>query len=212
MPRCGRNPDIERRQQVVALRRQGLTFAKIAEQLGVTHQAVQQMFTTVAGSGIDLRRRPPLTERQILAWADAHFKRTGRWPAEEDRTIADAPDETWKSVDAAMRRGGRGLPARSSIARLLAKHRGVRNRGALPPLTTKLILSWVDAYHKRTGLWPQVESGPIPEAPDECWKAVNFALREGYRGLPGGSTLARFIKKHRPQATVRIRWRKRKAK
>lgn len=70
MPRCGRNPDLERRQQVIALRSQGLTFKQIAEQLGVTRQAVQQLFTDAAGNDMDLRKKPPLTERQILAWAD----------------------------------------------------------------------------------------------------------------------------------------------
>src|SRR5262249_31947793 len=41
----------------------------------------------------DLR---PLTEAQILAWADAHYQRTGRWPRRTDGPIPDAPGETWK--------------------------------------------------------------------------------------------------------------------
>ena len=35
------------------------------------------------------------------------------------------------------------------------------------------------------------ESGPIAEAPGETWKSVDLALRYGYRGLPGGASLAR---------------------
>src|SRR5262249_55019273 len=40
-------------------------------------------------------RAPELSIAQILTWADAHFQRTGRWPAARSGPIADAPGETW---------------------------------------------------------------------------------------------------------------------
>src|SRR5262249_32842998 len=49
----------------------------------------------------------------------------------------------------------------------------------------------------RTGRWPAVKSGPIPEAPGETWVAVDQALRMGARGLPGGSSLAGLLLKRR---------------
>src|SRR5262249_17244629 len=52
---------------------------------------------------------PPLTERQILAWADAHYRRTGTWPKETGGPIVDAPGETWLAVDRALRLGIRSL-------------------------------------------------------------------------------------------------------
>jgi hypothetical protein len=54
----------------------------------------------------------------------------------------DAADETWVNVDQALRQGLRGLRPGSSLARLLAKHRGKRNRKALPRYTLAQILTW----------------------------------------------------------------------
>ena len=50
---------------------------------------------------------------------------------------------------------------------------------------------------ERTGKWPTKTSGPIPEAPGESWNAVTAALREGLRGLPGGSSLALLLAEKR---------------
>jgi hypothetical protein len=42
-----------------------------------------------------------------------------------------------------------------------------------------------------------VLSGEIPEAPGEDWRAVNFALYRGFRGLPGGNSLAKLLARER---------------
>ncbi len=141
---------------------------------------------------------PPLTRKQILAWADEFHRRAGRWPEKgRDGLIEGTLNETWSSVDTALRNGMRGLAAGSSLARLLAKHRGVRNRKGLPRLKRKQILAWADAYHRRTGRWPTKDSGPIAEAPGETWSAVHTALQAGLRGLRGGSSLARLLSANR---------------
>jgi hypothetical protein len=145
----------------------------------------------------NVRNAPSLTVEQILAWADAHHQRTGQWPKRHSGPIEDAPGETWTAVESALRAGLRGLPGRSSLARLLAKHRGVRNEKALPPLTYARILKWADAHYRRTGTWPKYTSGPIVEAPGETWKAVNLALRHGKRGLPPGSSLVQLLAEQR---------------
>jgi hypothetical protein len=72
-------------------------------------------------------------------------------------------------ISAALSNGGRGLPGGYSLARLLAKHRGVRNRQALPPVSIPLILAWADAHYAKTGQWANVKSGPIAGAPGETW-------------------------------------------
>jgi hypothetical protein len=143
------------------------------------------------------RRPPALTVPQVLAWADAHHERTGKWPQSESGFIREATADKWRNVDNALRYGLRGLPGHSSLARLLAEQRQVRNRGSLPPLLPKQILAWADAYHRRTGAWPTGESGPVAEAPGETWRAVDQALRVGVRGLPGGSSLARLLEQRR---------------
>jgi hypothetical protein len=68
---------------------------------------------------------PPLTRKQILAWADAHQRRWGSWPKVKSGPIPDALGETWGSVHSALYAGGRGWPGGSSLARFLAKYRGV---------------------------------------------------------------------------------------
>jgi hypothetical protein len=134
---------------------------------------------------------------EILAWADAHHARTGKWPNNSSGPITDAPGEHWQRVHSALYLGLRGLPAGSSLARLLAKHRGVRNRKNLPRLTIAQVLTWADAYHTRTGRWPRASSGPIAESPDDNWSAISHALLKGCRGFPGGSSLARLLAKKR---------------
>jgi hypothetical protein len=136
---------------------------------------------------------PDLTVAQILAWADDHFRRTGRWPKYQDGPIAVAPGETWNAVDTALFSGIRGLPGGDSLARLLSRRRGVRNKSALPPLTEEQVRAWAEAYRGRMGHWPRVKSGPIPEAPGETWSGVNAALEVGLRGFPGGSSLFRLL-------------------
>jgi hypothetical protein len=139
----------------------------------------------------------PLSESQILAWADAHVRRTGDWPQRGSGPLEDAPGETWSFVDAALTHGTRGLPGGDSLRRLLARYRAVRNPAALPRLTYKVILAWADAHQARTGTWPTVQAGAITEAPGETWCGVNAALWSGCRGLRGGTTLARVLEAHR---------------
>jgi hypothetical protein len=136
---------------------------------------------------------PSLSVEQILKWADAHHQRTGQWPRSDPVPIVDAPGETWRIIDSALKNGSRGLPGDSSLARLLNLHREVKNRKSLPHLTVKQILEWADAYHDSTGAWPTSNTGAIANAPGETWKAVDMALIQGGRGLPSGGTLARLL-------------------
>jgi hypothetical protein len=140
---------------------------------------------------------PSLTEAQILQWADELHGKSGSWPRRDSGVIGGAPEELWQSIDVALRKGLRSLPGKSSLAILLAEHRGVRNRKRLTPFTEELILRWVDSHHARTGSWPTAESGSILEAPDETWMAVDMALRNGVRGMPGGYTLALLLAERR---------------
>ncbi len=143
---------------------------------------------------------PRLKPRQVLAWADAHYKRTGRWPTTSSGPIPEAPGETWAAVDAAFVAGSRGLAGYGSLARFLARRRGVRNRKALPKLSVKQIREWALSHFKRTGRWPTHTSGQIAEAPGETWGGVHSALSQGWRGFPGGSSLYRLARSCRAAA------------
>lgn len=138
-------------------------------------------------------RVPNLTVKQVLAWADDHFRRTGAWPRVDSGPVLGAKHEKWGSIDAALGMGLRGLPGGSSIAKVLSQHRGVRVLSCLPPLTEAQILKWADSYHRKTGKWPTITSGEIPNANGETWNCVQRALMKGIRGLPGGSSLAQLL-------------------
>ncbi len=188
---------------------------KILGQLGLTWSAVHQALR-VGGRGLPrfgslarllLERRdrrhkgllPRFTIRRVLAWADAFHARTGgRWPTIKSGPIPEAPGETWRAVGKALIRGRRGLPGGSSLARLLAERRGVRNHMGLPDLTVEQVLHWADRYQRRTGQWPTVKSGPIPGARyGETWATVTTALIDGTRGLAGYGSLARLLARER---------------
>jgi hypothetical protein len=154
-----------------------------------------------ASRSAKLIRFAGVTVPKILAWVDAFHQRTSKWPQVRSGTIEDPSSETWKEMDRALRQGGRSLPGGSSLARLLAQERGVRNRASLPRLTIAEILRWADAHHRQTGKWPSINSGCVRGASGETWIGVHNAPRQGWRGVPGGSSLARLLAQHRVRKT-----------
>lgn len=139
---------------------------------------------------------PPLRIDRILRWGDAYFAAERHWPNNDSGPIPDSGEESWRTIEDALRTGSRGLP-RSSLARLFAECRGRRNHLALPKLRIREILSWADRHFQATGRWPKHDSGYVAAKPNETWSSVNLALCEGLRGLPGGSSLIRLLIKHR---------------
>lgn len=140
---------------------------------------------------------PQLTIEQILKWADIHHQETGAWPKSTSGDVLGAPGEKWGNIKNAMALGQRSLPGGSSLPKLLAEKRGVRNRGQLQNLTTKQILKWADAHHQKTGTWPNGKSGEVLGAPGEKWENIQISLSQGLRSLPGGSTLAQLLAEKR---------------
>ncbi len=143
-----------------------------------------------------------LTTQQILEWADGYKVATGEWPKRKSGPVKGT-DETWSSIDAALRVGGRGLPTESSLAELLHAERGVRNQRSLPDLSVKQIAAWADAHKAATGRWPQKNSGFV-QGTVETWSAINAALRFGSRGLPAGSSLAEMFFTNRDLSVEQI--------
>ncbi len=150
--------------------------------------------------------RPPITEKQILFWADSYHRREGRWPRPVSGPVLESPGDSWHMLDTALRKGLRTLPGDSTLAELLLTHRGDTtrrvNRPKLKPrvrlpFEIPTIVAWADAHRARTGKWPCGRSGAIPEAPPTTWGAVQYALRRGTRGLPCGSSIALLLSQHR---------------
>lgn len=150
----------------------------------------------------DRRGLRTLTRPMILEWAEAHHERTGRWPVTDSNShvpepIPESPGDTWRIVDAAMRRGGRGYRGPRSLFKLLSQHYGERYQYWLAPLSVRQIIEWAESHKARTGRWPVVRSGAIPESPPNTWCRINDAIIHSRRGLLGGITLAQLLARHR---------------
>ncbi len=65
---------------------------------------------------------PSLSERQILAWAKAHFQATGRWPHRQSGAVSGSNGESWRIIERALSSGDRGLSGGLPISKLLKKH------------------------------------------------------------------------------------------
>jgi superfamily II DNA or RNA helicase len=143
-----------------------------------------------------------LSVTQILRWADDHYAAHGTWPKKNSGPIQGTA-ELWVRLDRCLILGRRGLPGRSSLAAILQEHRGVRNSARLPALSHKQILKWADEYHRRHGVWPTHQSGPV-ESTNETWQRVANSMWRGTRGLPVLS-LADLLHQHRGHRNVQNR-------
>jgi hypothetical protein len=112
--------------------------------------------------------------------------------------------EKWMGIDTALRHGLRGLPGGSSLPDFLNEHRDLfRGKSRRPKtihdserLYVNRILAWGKAHHRRTGVWPNRDSGSVAGVPNLKWSAIDAALKAGNRGLPGGSSLAKLFQGH----------------
>jgi hypothetical protein len=133
-----------------------------------------------------------LTVELILSWASAHRERTGQWPNTRSGAIPEAPGRTWSSINVALHRGSCGLPGGDSLSSLLARRVG-KPLGRRDKLRLLQIEGWARSHQRRSGCWPTARSGEVVDALGETWRAIDKALRQGGRGLPGGDSLARLV-------------------
>lgn len=142
-------------------------------------------------------RTPRLTRRLLRQWVREWRGRTGEWPTHDSGAIPGSMGDTWASVAHALLRGRRGLPGGMTLRGFLQEEFGVPNPRNRPRLNVKQILAWADAYHAQTGKWPKRNSGAVADQPGESWSMISNALVIGWRGLPGGSSLAQLLYRQR---------------
>lgn len=145
-----------------------------------------------------VRNYKPLTEQQILRWALAYHRRTGGWPSGKDKSaMPESPRETWSKINANLRLGHRGLRKGWSLHRLLVATCGVKRRfvSHAPPgrLTLTEIWKWIRTYYKKHRVWPTGNLDFVEGGRGFTWSAVDQALSQGHRSLPGGSSVAKTI-------------------
>jgi hypothetical protein len=97
----------------------------------------------------------------------------------------------------ALRNARRGLTRKVSLSRLLTEHCGERYNHHLRPVSVREILEWADRYKRRFGKWPTRDSGALPGERNLTWSSLDYALKHGKRGLPGGITLPQLLDEHR---------------
>jgi hypothetical protein len=66
----------------------------------------------------------------------------------------------------------------------------------VPTFSTQQIVKWAERFYEKHGRWPTASS-PREPGMTHSWHTIDVALREGIRGLPGGSSLAHLLREHR---------------
>jgi hypothetical protein len=147
--------------------------------------------STLGGEGYMIG--DPITEDMIAELVSAYQTEHGKFP-----TVRATSE--WCALDGVLRQGGRGLPGGSSLAKLMADRFGYVYWGNKMPLSDEFILDMVDQFKNEHGKFPGQYSGLVAGGfPGDDWGGYNASLRDGGRGLHGGTTLAKLIHSRYPE-------------
>ena len=164
--------------------------SELAENLEISKEAVQKQRSDRGIPAFNLAHE--LTTDSILDDCLRYFKKHKRYPTQRDGA-------KWKNIHQALRNGHRGLPGGSSLHQLLVYH-GFKKETKLEvgSLTEIQIVKAAKVYHKKHGKWPSLSSVDAARGFDfkVSWRSINSALRGGFRGLPGGSSLHQLLVDH----------------
>jgi hypothetical protein len=114
---------------------------------------------------------PPLTVEQVLAWADEHHRRSGRWPVVVAGVIPGSGGLTWSAVDQALRQGRYGLMKIGGVTGWLRAAALAHARG-----TT---LS--------SHLWPELSARLLCCTPTAHWLSLARALARAAPSAPSAT-------------------------
>jgi hypothetical protein len=132
-----------------------------------------------------------------LQFADAWRQEHGSYPTSHSGKVREGSADTWTGYDLALRLGLRGLSGGTSLAKLLRQNRNAPRVLTRKKHTVEQILSWADAWRERTGKWPLIKDGSIPEAPGETWSSVSKFLSRGASELGYKTTLPKLLNEMR---------------
>lgn len=140
---------------------------------------------------------PDRIREAVQAYRDVHGKNpvyTGG-----DATSYFGYPETWAAIGQCLDLGLRGMPGGSSLHKFLVEQGFAKPIPTKPRLSNSVIRRSVLKYTRaNSGKMPTIRSGdatPYFGYPD-TWKSVHQALAHGYRGMPGGSSLSKFLSNH----------------
>ena len=178
---------------------ENLTWSKIDKQLQRTDWG---SFANLLFLKRDVRhhlKQDKLTIHQIIEWAKDHFGKTKEWPTYKSGNVLAEPSENWSAIRSNLVAGGRGLPKGLSVEKVLFDELGVVGVRAGKKLTEQRVLTFALMHYEETGSYPTESSDWILDGKDS-WPTISFALNQGLRGLPGGSSLAKLLQAHNLKA------------
>ena len=146
-----------------------------------------------------------LEEKDILHWCDCYFAKHKKYPGQGCPSIPEMGDEDWNNIDAALRSGGRGLPACGGLPGFLHEHRNHVHNYNKPSLSIDSIIDWMIVFYQSVepSRFPSSTDGPVLGAPGEKWSNINASLHNGGRGLSEYSGMS--LVKLRGLASERMR-------
>jgi hypothetical protein len=141
---------------------------------------------------------PKMTEETIVEWMRTFEAKYGVLPkSSEKREVPGHPDKNWTAINTALKQGLNDLPGDSSLAQLKVQHFGYQHHLSRPPLAEAAVVEWMQESYRLHGTHPTPnDRRAVPAQTDENWQALNIALRNGNRGLAGGSSLAELRELH----------------
>ncbi|MBI1301261.1 MAG: hypothetical protein GC137_06330 [Alphaproteobacteria bacterium] len=139
-----------------------------------------------------------ITQEQILECARLHQQnsKNGKYPTMLSGEIqwGSLKGTDWNTINNRLMHGQCGLPGGDTLAQLLQRH-GLTNDITEDQILECMKLHKLNSPEKR---YPVIDSGKIQwgSLKGRDWANIHQALYSGYYGLPGGSSLDKFKKKH----------------
>jgi hypothetical protein len=94
--------------------------------------SLAKLFLVARGIKYRSVAKPPLKVKAIIKAGDAFRRQHSRFPKAKDKQpISGMPNETWRSINEALKTGRRGLPGGLALVGFWSKHRGVGRPKAL---------------------------------------------------------------------------------
>ena len=144
---------------------------------------------------------PGITVEQILDWTDQYHEKNGKWPNRNSGQIEDSEGETWMGIQSSLAVGGRGLPRKTSFAKLLHETGRKHNKFSKEIITEKEILKWADEYNRKNGKYPSDASGKI-EGTHYTWSTIGESLRKGRSGLTSKGSLTSLLARNNRKQNI----------
>lgn len=150
-------------------------------------------FPEFANQVLGLKEKKDLDVSMIIKELKKYHKKNKKYPNKRDASFFLADGTSATSLDQALRMGFRGLDGGSSLAKLIEEISGKPSHTNKMKLTESIIKKEIISFYMKNKQYPtqcSKESKPF----GSTWVSIDLALRSGFRGLEGGSSLSKLVK------------------